>query len=177
MLGNTQKDYGSVTKLFHWTMALLIIGLVTAGIIMHEMENSPLKWQVYGIHKATGIVVFFLASLRVIWRWVNPVPQLDPDVPPLVKWSATNNIRFLYLLMILYPVSGYLMSTLGGHAISIYGLYEIQPIGKFPEISKRLHFFHTYILEYLLIFSFSAHVLGALYHHFIRKDRTLKRMM
>lgn len=177
MLKNTNMAYGTVAKSFHWGIALLIITLVTVGLIMADMPASPLKWQLYNIHKATGIVVFGLACLRLIWRWMNPTPQVEVGVPILVKWAANANIKFLYVLMFLYPLSGYLMSTFGGHPIDLYGLYVIQPLGQNPEIGKRAHFFHTFILEYLLIFSFGAHVMGALYHHFIRKDQTLRKII
>ena len=123
------------------------------------------------------MTVFVLAVLRLSWRWISPPPPLEKNVSPLIKWAATNNIRLLYVLIFLYPLSGYLMSTLGGHQIDLFGLYTIEALGKVPEISKRAHFIHVYVFEYLLIASFCAHVLGAIYHHFIRKDQTLKKMI
>jgi len=177
MLRNTTIKYGSVTKWFHWGMAILIIALLIIGLVMTDMDNSLLKGQFYGLHKATGFLVFFLAIARLIWRWINPVPKLDRGIPFIIKLIATNNIRLLYVMIILYPLSGIMMTLFGGHTLNFYGLFEIFPFEKNIALAQQAHFFHTAVFLYLLIASLTAHVMGAIYHHFIRRDNTLQRML
>ena len=63
----TETGFGSVNKAFHWLMALMIICLLAVGIWMTDLENGPTKFQVYGVHKAIGILVLVLAVARGLW--------------------------------------------------------------------------------------------------------------
>ena len=72
------QHYSAVAKLFHWGMALLIAGLVAMGFVMTEMELSPEKLQYYSWHKWTGVSVFILVWLRLLWRVMHPPPTY-PD--------------------------------------------------------------------------------------------------
>lgn len=174
---NIQK-YSIFARIFHWVMALMIIGLVGVGLYMTDLKSSPEKWQLYDLHKATGMTVFGLAILRLLWRRISPPPAIVSGLHPFIKWAATNNIRLLYVLMFLYPLSGFLMSYMGGHAVRYFGLFTIEPfVPAYKKVAGFAHFLHVDVIFYLLIASFSAHVLGALYHHFIRKDETLRKML
>ena len=61
---NAQK-YSVISRLFHWIMALMMITLVIVGLYMVDLESSSQKWQLYDLHKATGLTVFFLAICRL----------------------------------------------------------------------------------------------------------------
>lgn len=174
---NIQK-YNIIARVFHWVMALMMIALVGIGLYMADLKPSPEKWQLYDLHKATGMTVFGLAILRLLWRWISPPPPIVAGLHPFIKWAATNNIRLLYVLLFIYPLSGFLMSYLGGHAVGYFGLFTIEPsVPPYKQFSSIAHFMHVEVIFYLLIASFSAHVLGAIYHHFIRKDETLRKML
>jgi cytochrome b561 len=73
-------------------------------------------------------------------------------------------------------ISGMMMSLLGGHAISFYNLFTIEPLAAKHPLSGTAHEIH-WILSYMLIGVFATHTSGALYHHFIRRDHVLKRML
>src|SRR4051812_29665122 len=60
-LYNTPSTFGSVAKTFHWVIFLLIAGMLAAGFIMTDMEVSPDKFKLYGLHKSFGIMVLTLA--------------------------------------------------------------------------------------------------------------------
>ena len=67
-LANTEDEYGLLAKVFHWLIAVLIIGLLPMGLFMSGMENSPLKFEIFALHKSFGLLVFFLGLARVVWR-------------------------------------------------------------------------------------------------------------
>jgi cytochrome b561 len=66
MIKNTDNHYGIIAKLFHWLIAIAIISLITVGFIMSDMPPSPDKYELYGMHKASGVIVLMLVTLRVL---------------------------------------------------------------------------------------------------------------
>ena len=94
MLKNTSTTYGSLTRYLHWTMGVVILGIIIAGFVMTSMENSDQKWFVYGTHKAFGVIILALIPLRLIWRLVNPQPALPKNTPAWQEKLANVNIMF-----------------------------------------------------------------------------------
>ena len=176
MLKNTINSYGLVSRLFHWILSLGYISLICAGYYMTSLPNSPEKYQIYALHKATGFVLLCLVTLRFIWRQTNIVPNGVEGVPYWQEVGAKLNFQVLYLLMFLMPLSGISMSLLGGYPISVYGLFTIPAFEtnlRLAELANQLH--KAFVI--VLIISVSLHFLGAIYHHFIRRDNTLMRMI
>lgn len=174
MIKNNEYQYGSVAKFFHWLIALLIIAMFIMGFTMTNIPKSSLRSTLYDMHKATGLVVFVLACIRLSWRFINIQPTLH-FIPTILRYMAHSNIFFLYVLMFAMPISGFLISTLGGHEVSFYYLFTINPFVTDPAASHLFSTTHE-LLGYLLIGVFVLHVMGALYHQFIRKDDVLKRI-
>ena len=106
MLKNTSSSYGLISKIFHWCMSLLIISMLIVGFTMTSMENSPDKWELYSMHKATGIVVLSLVSLRFLWRLSNARLDLPIDLPLWQKVASRATHYLLYVFMFLMPISG-----------------------------------------------------------------------
>jgi cytochrome b561 len=176
MLKNTRTKYGLIAKIFHWGMALLFFGMFPLGYIMEGLADSDFKFSLFDLHKATGLILFSLVALRLFWRFISDQPGLDHSVPLWQRRAASGNIIFLYLLMIAMPVSGFFMSTLGGHDISFYGLFIISPLAHDKAASGIFANIHEYV-SYIMIAAFILHLLGALYHHYVLKDNVLKRMV
>lgn len=176
MLKNTENSFGLVTRIIHWVMSVLIISMLIAGFTMVNMEPSNLKWQIYGAHKATGLVVLFLGILRILWIFTNPQVQVPFELPSWQRVLARLNHNFIYILLIIMPASGALMTLTGGHGIDFYGLYTIKAITENKEFSKI--FWNVHVLSaFLLVASSVVHITAALYHHYICKDNILRRMI
>ena len=174
---NTTASYSKTSKTFHWLLALLILTMLGVGLYMANLPNTSEKWTFYALHKATGVVVLVLVTLRLLWRWSSIVPDLPQDFPAWQHRAAQVTHFLLYVLMFAGPISGMLMSLLGGHAIAFYGLFTIPAL--YPKgswISGLSHTVHTQLI-YLWVALLGLHIVAALYHHFIRKDDILKRMV
>lgn len=176
MIKNSKNTYGWMTKLLHWSMGITIIGLIIAGFVMTNMENSPEKFQIYALHKATGVMILSLFFVRIIWRLTNPVVQLPKSVPKLIFILSRLGHAGLYFFMFAMPFSGVMMSLFGGYDISIYNLFTIQSFEKNPQLAGLFYQFHM-VSAWLLAGLIIAHISGALFHHFILKDEVLKRML
>ncbi len=175
MLKNSATSYGLVGKTLHWVMGLAILGVLIAGFLMTGMDPSDKKWQIYGLHKATGLVILILVAFRWGWRLINQVPALPKDLPQWQAMAATGNIHLLYILMFVMPLSGLIMSLMGGHPVSVYGLFTIEALAKGHPLAGIAHTLHE-ACGWVIAASISLHFLGALYHHFIRKDNVLRRI-
>lgn len=174
-LSNTEDQYGLIAKMFHWLIAVMIIALIPIGLFMSGMENSPLKFQVFAMHKSFGLLVFFLGLGRIVWRMVSPPPDhLENHQHWEVTLAAAAHF-WLYVCIIGMPLSGWLMSSAGEFPVPFFGLQMPHLVGKDESLMALFGQTHE-ILAYTLLFVLGLHVAGALKHHVIDKDETLQRM-
>lgn len=177
MLRNTPDSFGTVAKTFHWLIAIGIVTMLVVGFVMVDMEDSPSKFVIFGIHKATGAVLLALIILRLAWRLVNPVPQLPRSLHPIHHRLAKLSPFALYTLLFLMPLSGFTLSETAGYPIDVYGLFTLPMIlPKNPEVSKTAVIIHKYG-AFAFIGILALHVSAAFYHHFILKTNVLNRML
>ena len=168
--------YTPVAKGLHWLMAVLILGLLALGIYMSDLPLSPQKLQLYSWHKWAGVTVFLLVWLRLAWRVTHRPPALPEAMSPLVRLAAHAGHAALYGLMIVIPLSGWLMSSAKGVQTVWFGVLPIPDlIGRDKELGNLLKEAHE-ALNWLLMLTLGGHLGAALWHHFILKDDTLRRM-
>jgi len=155
-------------------MAILMLGMLIVGWYMNDIATAPFKYELYGYHKATGMLILVLVLIRSVWRVSQPVKGHEGTV-----WQnrlATAAHLGLYAAMLAMPISGWFMSSAGGHAISFFGLFNVPLLDvakAYGEWAEEVHEVVASILWGLI----GLHVAGALYHHFVKKDSTLKRML
>lgn len=177
MLKNTKNSYGLVTKILHWVVGLLIIGMAIVGFTMSSMAPSAEKFELYKMHKAFGITVLSLIVIRILWRITNTNVQAAEGVPPVLQWAAKIGHLLLYIFMLIMPISGALMTRFAGYPISVFDIFTIPAASeKNLELAKFFHATHEYT-ALVLVTLITIHVLAALYHHFIRRDNTLTRII
>jgi cytochrome b561 len=114
--------------------------------------------------------------MRYVWSTMNKRPPLPKDLPTWQRKAADMNINLLYILMFVMPLSGFLMSYLGGHDVSVYGLFTIPGLKPKNPAGGFFHDLHG-LAGFILSTSVSAHIAGGLFHHYVRKDNVLKRML
>jgi cytochrome b561/polyisoprenoid-binding protein YceI len=172
-----ETAYTPVAIGLHWLMAFLIIGLWIVGSIMGDLEPTPLKFQLYGLHKATGILILMLAIARLLWRFTHTPPPPDATIPRWQRLAASVVHYALYGIFFAMPVSGWLMSSAAGFPVSVYGLF-IMPDLVLPN-KENMEFFEEIheVLANLLLFLVAIHTAAALAHHYYFKDATLRKML
>lgn len=176
---NSASHYGIITKLFHWSIALLILLQVYLVYWKRFMlpEKSPMaNFYINGLHKPIGAVILLIAILAVAWHVNSQKPEYPLSMPSWEKRIALFVQGVLYLGLFAMPISGLLMSTAAGYPPSFFGLFQFpQFIAKNDAIA---HFFFNVhmVTSYIVIALVAIHVLAALKHHFINRDDILKRM-
>ena len=172
----TTHSYTPVAKALHWLMAVLILGLLALGIYMHELPLSPQKLQLYSWHKWAGVTVFVLLWLRLAWRVTHRPPPLPSTMSVGMQTLAHLGHAALYVLMLVIPISGWLMSSAKGIQTVWFGVWPIPDlIGADPLWGDRLQLAHK-LLNIAFMLTLLGHVGAALWHHFVLKDDTLRRM-
>jgi cytochrome b561 len=170
MLTNTENSYGSLTKFFHWAIAILIIFMLFCGYFM-----SGLSWLNY--HKIIGLTIFSLAVLRVIWTLTNKHPKLPETMPIHEKLLAHAVQYLLYLFMLGMPLSGWAMATAFGKSPHVFGVYFPMPfITINPQLGIIFENIHNTAAVGLIVV-LCLHIIGALRHHFLIKDDVLRKML
>lgn len=181
MITNSRDSYGLVSKFLHWAMALLILGLIGVGLYMTGMaDDDPLRGQIYSLHKATGVLVLMLAVLRILWLRVSH----GPDLPAaLLRWEQVMFrvvTGLMYLLMLLVPLSGYLLSNSAGYGVSFFGLFDLPTLVSKNETLHDIAGEAHELMSYGLLGLVGLHVLGSLKHRFLDNNPetdVLKRML
>ena len=168
--------YTPVAKGLHWLMAVMILGLLALGIYMSDLPLSPQKLTLYSWHKWAGVTVFVLVWLRLLWRITHRPPALPETLSPLMRLAAHAGHAALYGLMVAIPLTGWLMSSAKGFQTVWFGVLPIPDLlGRDRELGDLLQQVHK-LLNLLLMLTLAGHVAAALWHHFVLKDDTLRRM-
>lgn len=177
-LKNTAQRYGLVAILLHWLVAATVIGLAILGLWMTDLSYySPYYRSAPFWHKSIGITLAAVLVLRLLWRWGNPRPAHLPNHQRWELGMAALVHGLLYLLLFVIVVSGYLISTAKGQGISVFGWFDIPAsITGLPSQADRAGTVHYWVAITVLGLA-ALHALGALKHHFLDRDDTLRRML
>ena len=172
------QRYTNTAILFHWLIALLIIGAFTMGLVMTDMPGiTPTKLKYYSWHKWTGVTILTLATLRLLWRLAHPAPPYPGSMTPLQTRAANALHSLLYVLMFAVPLSGYFYSLASGIPVVWFGLIKLPVLidasPALKPVFKALHFWLNMLLATLV----AGHVGAALKHQFMDRDGLLKRML
>lgn len=168
------KRFGTVSIANHWIIAIAVIAMLAIGLYMDDLPRDARTWWV-NLHKSLGIFVLFYGAWRVGWRLVCGVPD---DVAVMPRWQKilALGVHFALMFAILgMPISGYIMSSTGGHPVSFFGLFSLPALPESKATSEVAKEVHEWLADVLIII-IVVHVLAALKHHVIDKDATLKRM-
>ncbi|MDP2227025.1 MAG: cytochrome b/b6 domain-containing protein [Moraxellaceae bacterium] len=177
-LKNSRTQWGWLAQLLHWLVFILIIG---AWFAVEQRELYPKgsvergEWM--ALHKALGLTVFFLFWARLGWRLSGPVPAAvvtnvwQHRMAVVVHWA-------LYAVMLLMPLSGLLLSQFGGRPVSWFGVFEIPVlVAENKELAGNIKDMHTDVWWPLLLVLVALHAVAALWHQWVVKDGTLRRML
>lgn len=177
-LKNTTDQWGSVSKLLHWLIVVLILGLGVVGLTMGELPRTPKYFWVYTAHKSLGITVLALMLFRLVWRLYAGAPRPVEGTSGWQHSLATATHWLLYGLALLIPLSGWLYDSASGlRPFKLFGLFEMPKLVA-PNDSLRdlAHGAHEWGF-WLLIALVALHAGAAFYHHLFLRDATLARML
>ncbi len=177
---NTTQRYNTVAIILHWVTAFLILYMLIWGerlIRDQNWANPPIKASDPALHVSLGLLILILTVARLAWRWMNALPT---DVP-MPAWQATASHALhwaFYAMLILIPLTGVadLGRVISGKHPEFASLtfFDLFPMPHFSlPWFGRLHGLLTNLMWALL----GLHVVAALKHQFIDKDKLINRML
>ena len=179
MLKNSRRRYGLVAVLLHWIIAVGVIGEFALGLYMTGMDYyNRMSQFLPHLHESIGILLAGAIFLRIAWSIANPRPAPGSGVGPLAR-AVSKLVQFcMQLLLVAIVVFGYLLSTAEGEGIPVFDWFTL-PALMDTEIKgeEDIFLFLHYWLAWAVIALACLHMLGALKHHFVDRDETLRNML
>lgn len=170
-------QYTKTAVTLHWLIAMLIFATFPLALYMADLHLSPLKLRLYNYHKWIGIIVLALALVRLYWRTTHRPPAMPETMKKWENVAAHATHHTLYLLILVIPVTGWLMSSALGFQVVLFGVLPLPDlVGKNKELGDLLKEVHE-TLNYLMLGLVLAHIAAALKHHFVERDDVLTRMV
>jgi len=174
---NTRERWGAVSQLLHWLIVALIVLQAVLGLTGLMLPLGVEKLATLARHKSIGITILGLATLRLLWRWLNPTPALPLNLKPHERFLAHFTHAALYVLLFAMPLTGWTMSSARGFPVSWFNLFELPDlVPKSEALYDTLVATHA-VLACSLAIIVALHIAGAVKHHFVLKDDTLRRML
>lgn len=174
---NTADGYSALSISLHWLTLLLLIAVYALMELkgVYPKGSAP-REAMKDWHYILGLSVFCLVWLRLGTRFSGPSPMVVPAMPAGQALLAKAMHLALYALMIALPLLGWLTLSASGTAVPFWGLELPALIAKNKDTAKLLKEIHETLANagYFLI---GLHAAAALFHHYVKRDNTLKLML
>ncbi|WP_043318811.1 cytochrome b [Microbulbifer sp. HZ11] len=176
-MASTPNSWSKALKTLHWLIAFFIL-FAWASVELHEFyeKGDPMRgwWMV--VHFSLGFSVLFLGLFRLYWRATHGRPTLYGS--GLQKPVSLLVQSLMYIIMIGMPLSGLMMRQFAGRDTPLFWLFDLPSfVAKNTDLAKQLAFIHKEFLWNALLVLLVLHIGGALWHHFVTKDNTLRQML
>lgn len=173
-LTNTLTEYGSISKIFHWLSAAVLVFQIPLGFYLVDMDFGEKRLTIESIHVALGLGILYLTILRLIYKSFNATPALQNSIFPGQKIIAKLNHFFLYISVLVITISGALKKLYNGEELDMFFFnLEIKDNFELAEIFYEIHIIGNYILLALI----TLHISAVIIHKLLFKENLLKRIL
>ena len=173
--GDDGTNYDNVAVALHWATALLVV--VQFGLAeTWDYFAKPTQHAMQSLHISLGVLLAAVIVARLAWRLI-PGHQISSIELGWVRVASKVGHYLLYALLVAQVGTGFLFRWAQGHPAAFFGLGLPSPFGAMDKARRHtLHGLHEWIGWAIIIIAF-IHALAALYHHYVLKDRVLRRML
>ncbi len=169
--------YALPLRILHWVTAALVLALFALGWTIDVASSAATRKTLLTIHQSIGLLVILLTLGRLFLRRRIGVPRPLPGLPGWMHWLARATHAAFYLLMVALPVSGWFYTSAKGGAVRFFWLVKLPGLSAANDGWADFAFEVHEMVGFALLALIGAHVVAALYHHFVRGDETLRRML
>lgn len=171
-----EPGYDVVARGLHWLVFALLFVQFLIGWTMPEIHRGTPQQGLIDWHLSVGTALMFVVVLRLVWRFMRPTPPASTMKPWEIKLAKLTHAA-LYLLLLVIPVLGWAAAGYFGYSVHLFGLFTLPAIAdntmQWAHEAGDVHGTLTWVLLGVV----GLHVLGALWHYFIRRDRVMQRML
>lgn len=177
---NVQQNasyYSKPVVILHWLTLVLVVG-VFGAIESRELfpKGTEMREFMKAIHFSLGLTVLVVTVFRVIARFTTSTPPIYPPTGSLSRIFSGLMHVILYLLLLGMPIAGWLALSAAGKPIPFYGIEMPALVSENKVLADAIKNAHKTVGKFAY-FLIAAHALAGLYHHYIKRDNTLKRML
>jgi len=170
-------QYSNEFKWLHWGIAFIVLSLLSVSFFLEDF-SATLKPTAIMLHKSFGLTVLILMLIRLVWVIRTDRPALPKAMPYWEMLLARLVQAAMYLGLIAMACIGWLMSTWANRAPCYFGLFHLPIPGLSPNQAWAHWCFQAhYILAWILVGLISLHVVGALKHALIDRDKVMESML
>lgn len=167
--------YTGFAQALHWLTVAALCLLLPFVWVAENFPPGPLRTFWYMAHESMGISVFLLVLIRLTWRWRHRAPPYPASIGRPQRWIARLNHGLLYAVLLVMPVTGYLMAGNGQRVpwfrlLELPGFVRNEPLG---IAADTVHVAGQFVL-YALV---ALHVAATVWHVAVRRDGLLERML
>ena len=169
--------YNSAAKWLHWLILLLVLTQFVIAILMPDIGPHTVPGTLINLHFSFGVLILIVMAIRFGNRLLHPAPLDTSDSPAWERWLAVGMHRLFYFILLVGPFLGWASASAHRLPVDVFGIVTL------PDIAApRAHWaltagdIHIYMMWTLAVL-IGLHALAALYHHFVRNDGVLRRML
>jgi cytochrome b561 len=168
------KPFPLLSRILHWTMAVLILAMLFIGIAMVSSLSD--YHRLVAVHKPLGILILILVAIRLVNRLLHPPPPLPDGMPGPLRFAAHASHWLLYAVMFALPLVGWGMLSAAAYPIVLVGSLHLPPILPHSDVLYALLRPLHSALAFLLFATFLAHLSAGLMHALIFRDGVFQSM-
>ncbi|HEX7328002.1 MAG TPA: cytochrome b [Casimicrobiaceae bacterium] len=173
----TAGGYGAGAKWLHWLVVALVLAQYVVAILMPGIGPRTQPGPLINLHLSLGVVILVVMAVRFGVRLAAPVPLDMPESAPWERWTATATHRLFYLLLLVSPFLGWASASAHRLPVTVFGLATLPPLAApkahWALVAGDIHKLSMWALLALI----GVHAAAALYHHLVRRDGVLLRML
>ncbi|WP_237067337.1 cytochrome b [Microbulbifer guangxiensis] len=173
----TNSQWNPISKGLHWLIAILVL-CAWGSVELHEFyeKGDPMREWWKTLHFSIGFSILLLIALRLYWRSTHPRPEMLGK--PWERTLGQITHATFYFLLFAMPILGLSMKQFAGSDTTIFWLFDIPSVvEQNRDVAKQLAFLHKELVWNILLVLICLHVAASLWHHFVEKDATLRRML
>ena len=160
----------------HWLTVLCVLLAATFILTRDQLDGRAVRMWLLEGHRHFGLIVFLLFFVRVALRIrLGKLPPLHESHWTL-RWAAGLTHVALYAILLVLPLLGWALSNAQDLPVHFFGLTLPALVAPDEDLGDQLQAWHT-DAAWILLGLVCLHILGALYHHFVVRDRVLRAML
>lgn len=175
MESNKNWHYDTITKVLHWMIAFLLIGLVSLGWYMMSIEDQPNSGWYFNLHKSFGLIAAMLIFFRFIWRFTHVPAPLPSSVPHWQTLLSRAIHLLLYVCMLIMPITGFIGASFSKYGVNFFGVELPNWVNQRHAVSEQFFEVHA-VVAWILVGLVALHILAAMKHLVINRDNVFQRM-
>ncbi|MGB8277517.1 MAG: cytochrome b [Methylovirgula sp.] len=170
----TPARYDRVTLCLHWLTAALVVEQWVGAQVIDDFANGAPRVAARSVHISLGLTLGIILIARILWRATRG-RKLPPAEQGFLQVIAAATHWVLYALLVaIIPVGMFLVFVRGD---SYFGLFSVPAFDAGNKILRHnVAELHGLLANAILIVA-GLHAAAALFHHYVRHDNVLRRMM